>query len=58
MKKIIPFIPILGFFLAYYFVYIRNESVGLEEKNIVFYLTAIIQAVSIFALLYFFLETI
>jgi hypothetical protein len=55
MKKIIPFIPILGFFLAYYFVYIRNESVGLEEKNIVFYSTAIIQAASFCFLFYFLL---
>jgi hypothetical protein len=50
MKKLIPFIPVLGFFLTGYYMLVKNESVGIEKNTSVFWITAAIQAIGFCAI--------
>jgi len=49
MKKLIPFIPILGIPLVFWYHYIKLQDVGLENPFIYFF-SMLVQTISLFTI--------
>lgn len=54
MKKLAPFIPIVGIFLTGYFMLNKGENTGIEDYGKIFWSSAIVQAGSISFIILFF----
>lgn len=47
MKKLIPFIPVIGIFIVIYLRIIKGEETSIENNALIFFSSAFIQAISI-----------
>ena len=55
MRKLAPFIPIVGMFLTAYYMIDKGQETGIEDYGVIFWSSALVQAASIvFMFLLFF----
>jgi hypothetical protein len=54
MKKLAPFIPIVGIFLTVYYMLGKGEDTGIEDYGKIFWSSALIQVASIYFIILFF----
>jgi hypothetical protein len=54
MKKLAPFIPIVGIFLTGYFMIGEGEDTGIEDYGKIFWSSALVQMASILFVILFF----
>jgi hypothetical protein len=54
MKKLAPFIPIVGIFLTGYYMLDKGEDTGIEDYGKIFWSSALVQVASIHFIILFF----
>jgi hypothetical protein len=54
MKKLAPFIPIVGIFLTGYYMLYKGEDTGITDYGKIFWSSALVQVASILFIILFF----
>jgi len=54
MRKLAPFIPIVGFFLTPYYMINKWQETGIEDYGIIFWSSALIQSASVIFMIFLF----